>query len=101
MSEDDVLPSSLDLRIDAVQAFSDLADRLFEIGDIDWSDAMEGDLRLLAVNAAFRRQLESIRAALVLCREGLGHLAVGYVRSSLEELMYLSFLHQMDRDDAQ
>jgi len=92
--------SLLQRRIAAVQEFSDLADQLFKIGDVDWSEAMGRDLRLLAVNAAFRRQLESIRAALVLARAGLGHLAVGFIRASLEEVMYLAFLSKLEREDA-
>lgn len=97
---DEDAASSLALRIAAVTSFSELADRLFVIGDVAWADAMDGDLRLLAVNAAFRRQLESIRATLLLSTEGLGHLAVGFVRASLEDVMYLGFLQKLKVEPA-
>lgn len=97
---DEDTASPLARRIAEVKKFSELADRLFVIDDVAWADAMDGDIRLLAVNAAFRRQLESIRAALLLSTEGLGHLAVGFVRASLEEVMYLGFLQTLDREPA-
>ena len=97
---DDDTASLLARRISAVEKFSELADRLFVIDDVAWADAMDGDIRLLAINAAFRRQLESIRAALMLSTDGLGHLAVGFVRASLEEVMYLGFLQRLDLEPA-
>jgi hypothetical protein len=47
-----------------VEVFLRLADRLFDIGGIEWPTVL-ADYRLLAVNAAFRRQLECGRAAVV------------------------------------
>jgi hypothetical protein len=90
----------LQARVEAVEAFVSLADRLFEIRAIEWS-AVEDDLRLLAINAAFRRQLESIKAAILLTRQSLGHLAVAFVRSALEEVMYLKFFFELDQTDSQ
>jgi hypothetical protein len=57
------LSPDLQTRVEAVEAFISLADRLFEIRAIEWS-AVEDDYRLLAINGAFRRQLESIKAAI-------------------------------------
>ena len=89
-------PSQLHARVEAVEAFASLADRLFEIRSVEWS-AVEHDYRLLAVNTAFRRQLESINAAVVLARQDLGHLALAFVRAALEDVMYLKFLYGLDR----
>lgn len=59
------------------------------------------DYRLLAVNAAFRRQLESIMASVVLTRQHLGHLAVAFVRAALEDVMYLKFFFSLDQEASQ
>jgi hypothetical protein len=71
----------LAVRIQALEDFAELADRMMTIGELKWA-AVEGDFRLLAINAALRRQAESIRAAALLSRHGLGHLAVAFVRAS-------------------
>jgi hypothetical protein len=71
-------------RVDAVEAFIEIAGRLVAVGDLKWVD-VEDDYRLLAINVALRRQLESIRAAVVLARQDLGHLAVAFIRASLDE----------------
>jgi len=92
--------SELQARVEAVEAFASLADRLFEMRGIEWS-AVEGDYRLLAVNAAFRRQLESIKAAVFLARQNLGHLAVAFVRAALEDVMYLKFFLDLDQAASQ
>jgi hypothetical protein len=92
--------SKLQARVEAVEAFASLADRLFEIRAIEWS-AAESDYRLLAVNAAFRRQLESIKAAIFLTRQDLGHLAVTFIRAALEEVMYLKFFLDLDQTASQ
>jgi Family of unknown function (DUF5677) len=92
--------SQLQARVEAVEALVSLADRLFEIRGIEWS-AVEGDYRLLAVNAAFRRQLESIRAAVILTKQDLGHLAVAFVRAALEDVMYLKFFFGLDQASSQ
>jgi len=63
------LSPELQARVEAVEAFISLADRLFEIHVIEWS-AVEDDWRLLAINGAFRRQLESITAAILLTKQG-------------------------------
>jgi hypothetical protein len=87
-------------RIDAVESFADVAARLLAVGELTWA-AVGADFRLLAINAAFRRQLESIRAAILLGRHDLGHLAVAFVRASLEDVMYLAFFVGLDLADSQ
>jgi uncharacterized protein DUF5677 len=79
-----------------VEAFMSLVDRLFEVHAIEWS-AVEDDYRLLAINGAFRRQLESIKAAILLTKQGLGHLTVAFVRAALEDVIYLRFFLDLDR----
>jgi hypothetical protein len=87
-------------RVDAVEAFIEVAGRLVAVGDLKWVD-VDADYRLLAINVALRRQLESIRAAVVLARQDLGHLAVAFVRASLEDVIYLSFFVSLALDDSQ
>lgn len=70
------------------------------MGDLKWVD-VEADYRLLAINVALRRQLESIRSAVILARQDLGHLAVAFVRASLEDVMYLSFFVSLPLEDSQ
>ena len=65
-----------------------------------WAD-VDADYRLLAINSGLRRQLESIRAAALLGRQDLGHLAVAFVRASLEDVMYLGFFVGLDLVDSQ
>jgi hypothetical protein len=78
----------------------EVAGRLVAVGDLKWVD-VDADYRLLAINVALRRQLESIRAAVVLARQDLGHLAVAFVRASLEDVIYLSFFVSLALDDSQ
>jgi hypothetical protein len=52
-------------RIEATEGFAEIASRLLIVGDLKWVE-VEADYRLLAVNSALRRQLESIRAAVLL-----------------------------------
>lgn len=87
-------------RVDAVEEFIDVAGRLLAVGDLSWA-AVEADYRLLAINSALRRQMESMRAATVLARTDLGHLAVAFVRASLEDVIYLGFFTSFDLADSQ
>ncbi len=88
-------------RIEAVEGFACVAaDRLLTIGELMWAD-VDADYRLLAINSALRRQLESIRAAALLGRQDLGHLAVAFVRASLEDVMYLGCFVGLDLVDSQ
>lgn len=92
--------SSLKARVAAVEGLLRVTDSVIEVGSVGW-DASLGDLRLLAANAAMRRQLESIKAAVLLARQALGHLAVTFVRAALEDVMYLKFFFGLDRDTSQ
>jgi|SRR5215469_9658212 len=87
-------------RIEAVEGFAEVAARLLVIGELEWA-AVAADYRLLAINSAARRQLEGIRAAILLARQNLGHLAVTFVRASLEDVMYLGFFMKLDLEDSQ
>jgi hypothetical protein len=90
----------LEERVEAVEAFIEIAGRLVTVGDLKWAD-VEADYRMLAVNVALRRQLESIRGAAVLARQDLGHLAVAFVRASLEDVLYLRFFASLALEDSQ
>lgn len=86
---------SLRERIGAVEDFAEIAARLLIIGELEWA-AVDADYRLLVINSALRRQLESVRAAILLARNDLGHLAVAFVRASVEDVMYLTFFVRLD-----
>jgi hypothetical protein len=87
-------------RTDVVEAFLQVAQRLTAVGDMQWADAM-ADYQLLAVNVALRRQLESMRAAVILARQDLGHLSVAFVRASFQDVMYLGFFGKLALEDSQ
>lgn len=87
-------------RVEAVENFISLARRLIIVGDLQGPDVV-ADYRRLAINASLRRQLESIDAACLLCRNGLGHLAVAFVRASIEDVIYLDFFMSLDVDESQ
>lgn len=91
---------SLVERVEAVEAFIEIAGRLVAVGDLKWVD-VEADYRLLAINVALRRQFESIRGAVIFARQDLGHLAVAFVRASLEDVIYLGFFASLALEDSQ
>ncbi|MBY8864049.1 hypothetical protein K7711_46835 [Nocardia sp. CA2R105] len=69
------------------------------IGDLTW-DSVESDLRSLAVNYIVRRQLEALEASVVLVKAGFGHLAVGFVRPALDELLWIDWIKDLPRAEA-
>lgn len=87
-------------RVDAAEEFLRVAERLVILSQLKWAD-VEADYRLLAINSALRRQLECLSGAVALARSGLGHLAVGYVRPALEDVMYLRFFLRLPLDESQ
>jgi hypothetical protein len=92
--------TSLSERVQVVEDFAGIASRLLTVGDLSW-EAAEKDYRLLGINSALRRQLESIRAAVLLAKQDLGHLAISFVRASLEDVIYLAFFVSLDLEDSQ
>ena len=90
----------LAVRIEAVERFADCAEHVLTVTDPAWSDVAH-DYRLLAVNSSLRRQQESIRAAILLSRHDLGHLAVAFVRAALDDVIYLRFFASLDLDRSQ
>ena len=94
------LEARLAQRVGAVEDFAAIADRIAGVGDLRWAEAT-ADYRLLAINASLRRQIESMNAAVLLSRQGLGHLAVAFVRASVEDVMYLKFFCSMTLEDSQ
>lgn len=93
-------PTPLAERVRALENFADIAVRMVSVGDLRWS-AVDDDYRLLAINSALRRQLESMRATALLAQRDLGHLAVSFVRASLEDVMYLAFFASLDLQRSQ
>ncbi|TXS48780.1 hypothetical protein EAO75_16440 [Streptomyces sp. uw30] len=87
-------------RVQAVEDFLELADRLIVVGELKWSN-VDADYRLLAVNSCLRRQIESMKAATLLARQDLGHLAVSFVRASLEDVLYLGFFGSLPLEESQ
>lgn len=90
----------LERRVDGVAEWLKATKRLIIVGDGTWN-RMNDDLRLLATNYLVRRQLEAIDAALLLTRGELGHMAVGFVRPALDELLWLTWMVTLSRDTAQ
>ncbi|MDP9443826.1 MAG: DUF5677 domain-containing protein [Actinomycetota bacterium] len=100
MDDSETMLDRLAARTEATAEFVDELRNTVGVGDMQWSD-VEADYRRLAINNAVRRQLESLDATILLARQGLGHLAVPYVRPALEDLMYLKFFVTLSVEDAQ
>lgn len=86
-------------RLQALKIFTERIDEVIEVGSLTWDQAAP-DFRGLSINNCVRRQRESLEGAIALGRAGHGHLAVGFVRSFLEERIWLAFLASMPRDEA-
>src|SRR4051794_17411361 len=91
---------SLLRRVHAVEDFVTLASRLVFVEDLKWAYISAG-YQLLAINVALRRQLESIDAACLLCRNGLCHLAITLVRPSIEDIIYLDLFRSLKMAESQ
>ncbi|MGK8525063.1 hypothetical protein ACRS6B_27570 [Nocardia asteroides] len=66
------------------------------VGDWTW-EAVASDLRLLAVNYIIRRQLEALEATVVLAKSGFGHLAGGFIRPALNELLWIDWIKDLPK----
>jgi hypothetical protein len=87
-------------RLAAVEAWIAAQKQVFVIGDLSW-DAAWADVRRIAVNYILRRQFEALDATVVLVKAGLGHLAVGFVRPALDELLWMLWVKDLSKRDAQ
>ncbi|MFE3002683.1 DUF5677 domain-containing protein [Nocardia sp. NPDC059246] len=87
-------------RLAAVEAWTSTQKKVMTIGDLGW-DAVESDIRSLAVNYILRRQLEALDATVLLAKGGLGHLSVGFVRPALDELLWMLWVKDLSQQDAQ
>lgn len=90
----------VEARVAAVEAWIAATKRAVVIGDLTWDTAWS-DLRRIAVNYILRRQLEALDATVVLAKAGLGHLAVGFVRPALDELLWMLWVKDLPQQDAQ
>ncbi|WP_258948168.1 DUF5677 domain-containing protein [Lentzea californiensis] len=90
----------VEARLAAVETWLVAQKRVFAASDLDW-DIAWSDLRLIAVNYVLRRQLEALDATVVLAKTGLGHLAVGFVRPALDELLWLLWVNHLPLQEAQ
>jgi hypothetical protein len=61
---------------------------------------MRTNRRSQPVGHFLRRQFEALDATVVLAKAGLGHLAVGFVRPALEELLWMLWVKDLPRKDA-
>jgi hypothetical protein len=101
MAEKPVVSTQADTeRARAVGALLTAARRLIEVGDLRWEEVQE-DYRLLVVNYVIRRQPESLEAALKLASENLAHLSVAFVRTALEEMLWVRFLASLEVETSQ
>ncbi|MFF0721864.1 DUF5677 domain-containing protein [Micromonospora sp. NPDC003816] len=87
-------------RAAAVEVWIAATKQTLVIGDLTW-DAAWSDLRRIAVNYILRRQLEALDATVVLAKVGLGHLAVGFIRPALDELLWMLWVKDLPQQDAQ
>jgi len=92
--------SDLDDRIEAVAAFNRYYAKLVVVGELTW-DSGFADLRLLATSYLLRRQQEALEASVQLARSGLGHLIVSFIRPAPAELLWMSFMRDLDQAEAQ
>lgn len=90
----------VEARLAAVEAWIVVQKQTFVIGDLSWDTAWS-DLRRIAVNYILRRQFEALDATVVLAKAGLGHLAVGFVRPALDELLWMLWMKDLPQQDAQ
>lgn len=70
-----------------------------QVGALTWNKTSP-DLRALTINSCIRRQQDALEGAVALGDAGQGQLAVAFVRSFLEERMWIAFLADMERGDA-
>lgn len=87
-------------RSSAVEAWITAQKTVVIIGDLSWDTAWS-DIRRLAVNYILRRQFEALDATVVLVKAGLGHLAVGFVRPALDELLWMLWVKDLSQQNAQ
>ncbi|MGY5210075.1 DUF5677 domain-containing protein [Nocardia gipuzkoensis] len=90
----------VEARLAAVEAWIAVQKQLFVIGDLSWDEAWS-DIRRIAVNYIVRRQGEALDATVVLAKAGLGHLAVGFVRPALDELLWMLWVKDLPQQEAQ
>ncbi|WP_431728880.1 DUF5677 domain-containing protein [Verrucosispora sp. TAA-831] len=90
----------VEARVAAAEVWIAATKQALIIGDLTW-DAAWPDLRRIAVNYILRRQLEALDATVVLAKVGLGHLAVGFVRPALDELLWMLWVKDLPQQDAQ
>jgi hypothetical protein len=90
----------VEARLAAVEAWIAAQKQILVIGDLSWDTAWS-DVRRIAVNYILRRQFEALDATVVLAKAGLGHLAVGFVRPALDELLWMLWVKELPQHDAQ
>ncbi|MFF0283606.1 hypothetical protein ACFYSW_25155 [Rhodococcus aetherivorans] len=92
--------STSDERLDVVVQWIARMNEIITVGDMKWDEALT-NLRSIAVNYTIRRQLEALDAAVALAKAGLGHLAVGFIRPALDELLWIAWFKELSVEDAQ
>jgi hypothetical protein len=91
---------NVEARVAAVEALTCALKQVYVIGDLTWSAAWS-DIRRIAVNYILRRQFEALDAAVALAKAELGHLAVGFIRPALDELLWMLWIKDLPQQDAQ
>lgn len=87
-------------RLTAVEAWLAAIKKMTVVGDMRWETGW-ADLRRIAVNYIIRRQLDALDATVMLARNNLGHLTVGFVRPALDELLWLSWVKDLPIEKSQ
>lgn len=64
------------------------------------TDAVMNDLRRLVARVTIERQIEALHATAILLDNKMAHLAIAFVRQSLDELIWMNYLAKLEADDA-
>lgn len=91
---------NIEARLAAVETLIGGLKQAFVIGDLIW-DAAWSDVRRIAVSYILRRQFEALNATVALAKAKLGHLAVGFIRPALDELLWMLWVKDLPRKDVQ
>jgi len=87
-------------RAKAVAEFLPIIKELIRVCNLR-ADQAAKDFRLIVINGALRRQFEALNSTLLLASQNLGHHAVAFVRTALEEMLWVAYLTSLQLDDSQ
>jgi uncharacterized protein DUF5677 len=84
--------------LDDVEMLVSMVEQLLSVFEAVTLEAAYDNPRIVVCRAVLRRQVDGLRAAILLTRAQLGHLALPYVRPACEEFLWLSYLVTLEKD---